>query len=45
MLQLEIPDFATLRLEHLVLDVIARDIGDALDLLVYPQRLIATLRG
>jgi soluble P-type ATPase len=26
-------------------DVVVREIGDALDLLVWPQRLIATLRA
>ena len=39
---MEIPGFATLSLEHLVLD---SNGTLALDLLAHPQRLVASLRG
>jgi hypothetical protein len=53
MISIAVPDFGALALEHLVLDfngtlaaadIVVPTIGDALDLLAHPLRLVASLR-
>jgi hypothetical protein len=44
MLEVNIPGSTALHLEHRVLDVICANINNPLDLLLYPNRLRATLR-